>query len=175
MEKGIPLEDPGDYLLDPVLAEIKRRRKRTRAHLLGVPLIEGEQLEEPPRKRKEATPVPEVAPADQLLADVTLQFKPGKHNPSIIVSRPGIRHIEKKLPQAEYDILLKLARSMRASGRRRSITIKNWGWVDRGRRDDFGTAPLDPVATFVAQFRDWCFSGEVAQLAYQIPALPTAA
>ncbi|MBI3292887.1 MAG: hypothetical protein HYZ73_08800 [Elusimicrobia bacterium] len=131
MKKGIPLEDPGDYLLDPSLAEIKRRRRRTRAHLLGIPLIEGEQPEEPPRKHKEAAPAPEAAPADQLLTDMTLQFKPGKNNPAIIVSRPGVRQIEQKLPQAEYAILLKLARMMHASGRRRSISIRNWGWVER--------------------------------------------
>jgi len=131
MEKGIPLEDPGDYLLDPVLAEIKRRRRRAWARLHDVPLIEGEQPEEPPRKHKEAAPAPEAAPADQLLTDVTLQFKSGKNNPAIIVSRPGIRHVEQKLPKAEYDILLKLARAMRASGRRRNSSMKNWGWVDR--------------------------------------------
>ena len=131
MEKGIPLEDPGDYLLDPTLAEIKRRRRRTRAHLLGIPLIEGEQPEEPIRKRKEATSAPEAAPADQLLTDVALQFKPGKHNPAIVVSRPGIRPIEQKLPQAEYDILLKLARAMRASGRRPNSSRRNWGWVEK--------------------------------------------
>lgn len=125
------MEDPGDYLLDPTLAEIKRRRRRTRAHLLGIPLIEGKQPEEPPRKRKEATPAPQAVPADQLLTDVTLQFRPGKNNPAIIVSRPGVRQIEQKLPQAEYDILLRLARAMCASSRRRSITIKNWGWVER--------------------------------------------
>ncbi len=44
----------------------------------------------------------------------------------------------------------------------------------RGRRDDFGTAPPEPVASFVTQFRDWCFSGELTQLAYQIPTLPLA-
>lgn len=129
MEKSIPLEDPGDYLLDPALAEVKRRRRRLRAEMLGLPLSEGAQPEEPTRRRKEA--VPETAPANQLLTDVTLQFIPGKHNPSIIISRPGVRHIEKKLPQAEYAILLRLARAMRASGRRRSITIKNWGWVEK--------------------------------------------
>lgn len=131
MKKGIPLEDPGDYLLDPALAEIKRRRRRTRAHLLGIPLIEGAQPEELPRKHKETAPAPEVAPADQLLTDVMLQFRPGKNNPAIIVSRPGVRQIEQKLPQAEYNILLKLARVMRASGRRRNSSMKNWGWVDR--------------------------------------------
>ena len=125
------MEDPGDYLLDPALAEIKRRRRRTRARLLGIPLIEGEQPEEPPRKRKEAAPAPETAPANQLLTDVTLQFRPGKNNPAIIISRPGVRQIERKLPQAEYDILLRLARAMRASGRRRNRSMKNWGWVDR--------------------------------------------
>lgn len=129
MEKGIPLEDPGDYLLDPVLAEIKRRRRRLRAEMLGIPLIEGEQPEEPIRRRKEAAP--EMAPADQLLTDVTLQFIPGKHNPAIVVSRPGVRHVEQKLPQAEYDILLRLARAMRASGRRRNSSMQNWGWVER--------------------------------------------
>ncbi len=131
MKKGIPLEDPGDYLLDPAYAEIKRRRRRTRAHLLGIPLIEGEQPEEPIRKRKETTSAPEVAPADQLLTDVTLQFKPGKNNPAIVVSRPGVRPIEQKLPQAEYAILLKLARAMRASGRRSNSSRRNWGWVEK--------------------------------------------
>lgn len=129
MEKGIPLEDPGDYLLDPALAEVKRRRRRLRAEMLGVPLSEGAQPEEPTRRRKEAAP--ETAPADQLLTDVTLQFKPGKHNPAIVISRPGVRPIKRKLPQAEFDILLRLARAMRVSGRRRSITIKNWGWVEK--------------------------------------------
>ena len=127
------MDEPGDYLLDPAYLEIKRRRRRMRAEMLGIPLIEGTQDEEPTssRKRKEAAPASEPAPADQLLTDVTLEFKPGKHNPAIIVSRPGVRQIEQKLPQAEYIILLKLARVMRASGRRRSITIKNWGWVER--------------------------------------------
>jgi len=120
MEKGIPLEEPGDYLLDPAYLEIKRRRRRLRAEMLGIPLIEGTQPEEPTRKHKAAAPAPEAAPADQLLTDVSLQFKPGKHNPAVIVSRPGIRQVEQKLPQAEYDILLKLARAMRASGRRRN-------------------------------------------------------
>ena len=46
--------------------------------------------------------------------------------------------------------------------------------LKRGRRDDFGTAPEAPVAEFLTQFRDWCFSGEPAQLAYQIPTLPLA-
>jgi len=45
----------------------------------------------------------------------------------------------------------------------------------RGRRDDFGTAPPEPLASFVTQFRDWCFSGEPSQLAYQIPAFPLSA
>lgn len=44
--------------------------------------------------------------------------------------------------------------------------------IIRGRRDDFGTAPPEPVASFVTQFRDWCFSSELAQMAYQIPVLP---
>lgn len=129
MGKGIPLKDPGDYLLDPALAEVKRRRKRLRAEMLGIPLSEGAQPEEPTRRRKEVAP--ETAPANQLLTDVTLQLLPGKNNPSIVVSRPGIRHIKQKLPQAEYAILLGLARAMRASGRRQSITIKNWGWVEK--------------------------------------------
>lgn len=45
----------------------------------------------------------------------------------------------------------------------------------RGRRDDFGTAPPESVASFVTQFRDGCFSGALTQLAYQIPGLPSAA
>lgn len=45
----------------------------------------------------------------------------------------------------------------------------------RGRRDDFGTSPDGPIAEFLTQFQAWCFSGEPAQLAYQIPALPLSA
>jgi len=82
-------------------------------------------------KRDEGVAPARVAPSDQLLTDVTLQFRPGKNNPAIVVSRPGVRQIERKLPQAEYDILLKLARAMRASGRRRNSSIKTWGWVER--------------------------------------------
>ncbi len=54
----------------------------------------------------------------------------------------------------------------------------------RGRRDDFGTGQPGrgeasssqshdvpaPVVDFVSQFRGWCFSGELTQLAYQIRA-----
>ncbi len=32
----------------------------------------------------------------------------------------------------------------------------------------------EPVAEFLTQFRDWCFSGELAQLACQAPTLSAA-
>ena len=126
----------GPYL--PQIQNTLPMRGMMRRDLLGEPIVapkiydeETEDNQPLQKKQSEKTAPGPTAPTDQLLTDVTLQLLPGKHNPSIVVSRPGIRHIEQKLPQAEYVILLRLARAMRASGRRRSITIKNWGWVEK--------------------------------------------
>jgi len=130
----------GDLGIEPYLPQFQRTlpmRSLMRRDLLGEPVAPrtyDEQIQERKplkEKRDEEIAPAQVAPSDQLLTDVTLRFMPGKNNPSVIISRPGVRHVERKLPQAEYDILLRLARAMRASGRRRSITIKNWGWVER--------------------------------------------
>jgi len=130
----------GDLGIEPYLPQFQRAlpmRSSMRRDLLGEPAAsrtydehteENKPLKE--KQNQEIAPT-KVAPANQLLTDVTLQFRPGKNNPAIVVSRPGVRQIEQKLPQAEYDILLRLARAMRASGRRRNSSMKNWGWVDR--------------------------------------------
>ena len=90
-----------------------------------------ERVAEPAGERTgESAPLP-VAPSNQLLTDVTLQLLPGKNNPSVVVSRAGSKPMRQLLPQAEYDILLRLARAMRASARRRNSSVENWGWIDR--------------------------------------------
>ncbi len=61
-------------------------------------------------------------------------------------------------------------------------SIKEWPKSERPRLpadavvagNDFGTAPDGAVAVFLTQFRDWCFSGELAQLACQAPTLSAA-
>jgi hypothetical protein len=61
---------------------------------------------------------------------------------------------------------------------RAEATGKEWPKSERPRlpADDsvVGERLLnqEPVAEFLTQFRAWCFSGELTQLAYQIPTIP---
>ncbi len=130
----------GGLGIEPYLPQFQHTlpmRSMMRRDLLGepsAPRTYDEQIQERKplkEKRDEEIAPAQVAPSDQLLTDVALQLLPGKNNPAIVISRPGIRHVEQKLPQAEYDIFLRLARAMRASARRRSISVQNWGWVER--------------------------------------------
>lgn len=130
----------GDLGIEPYLPQFQRTlpmRGMTRRDLLGEPVAPrayDEQSEENKpfkEKRHEEIAPARVAPSDQLLTDVTLQLLPGKNNPSVVVSRAGSKPMRQLLPQAEYDILLRLARAMHASARSRNSSIENWGWIDR--------------------------------------------
>lgn len=147
MEKGIPLEDPGDYLLDPVFAGIKRRRRIERARLLGIPLIEstpddsdeestlpgsasktegkiGKSVDRrtaaPRRKRRTSTE----------FCDVLFELFKGRNNPYFRVSR-STRRQSAHVGPSQYKILLRLAQQMHQDGRKRGVPADRWGYVDR--------------------------------------------
>ena len=147
MGKGIPLEDPGDYLLDPAFAELKRRRRVERARLLGIPLLRGtsEDLDEevPPDGatsrieakvgkavgRRAASPKRKRnAPAE--FCDVLFELFKGRNNPYFRVTK-GARRCSAHVGPSQYKILLRLAQQMRQDGRKRSVPAERWGYVDR--------------------------------------------
>lgn len=144
MEKGIPLEDPGDYLLDPVFAGIKRRRRIERARLLGVPLIRGAREEgippsgsvlETKRKVSKTTGRRAAAPRRRAsspteFCDVLFELFKGGNNPYVRVSR-GARRRSAHVGPSQYRILLRLAQQMRQDGRKRGVLADRWGYVDR--------------------------------------------
>lgn len=144
MEKGIPLEDPGDYLLDPVFAGIKRRRRAERARLLGIPLIRGTpEAEVPPsgsvleteRKvsktagRRAAAPRRRTSSPSEF-CDVLFELFKGGNNPYVRVSR-GARRQSTHVGPSQYKILLRLAQQMHLDGRKRGVPADRWGYVDR--------------------------------------------
>ncbi len=153
MEKGIPLEDPGDYLLDPAFAELKRRRRAERARLLGIPLIhnapeeaEGEvplpaapsradgKIEKSvasqpvaPRKKKKRT--------SSEFCEVLFELFKGRNNPYFRVAKGG-RRSSSHVGPSQYKILLRLAQQMRQDGGKRGLPDDRWGCV--GREDLIG-------------------------------------
>ncbi|PIQ81569.1 MAG: hypothetical protein COV76_08350 [Candidatus Omnitrophica bacterium CG11_big_fil_rev_8_21_14_0_20_64_10] len=146
MEKGIPLEDPGDYLLDPVLAEVKHRRRRLRAEMLGIPLIKGisdPDEETPPHGsasraggktgkrsgRRAAAPKRKRGSSSEF-CDATFELFNGRNNPYFRVTG-GSRRRAKHVGPSQYKILLRLAQQMRQDGRRRGIPDDRWGYVER--------------------------------------------
>ncbi len=60
---------------------------------------------------------------------------------------------------------------------RKNSAMESQGYLEgfksqqREQRDDFGAELPAPITNFLTQFRDWCFSGELTQLTYEIPPL----
>jgi len=144
MEKGIPLEDPGDYLLDPILAGIKQRRRIERARLLGIPLIRGTPEEEVPPSssvletegkvsktagRRAAAPRRKRRHPTEF-CDVIFELFKGGNNPYFRVAR-GARRQSAHVGPSQYRILRRLAQQMHQDGRKRGVPAERWGYVDR--------------------------------------------
>lgn len=146
MERGIPLEDPGDYLLDPALAGIKRRRRRLRAEMLGIPLTRGTpdsdeevlpsgsdsrvegKAGKTVRRRATATRRRRKAPTE--FCNVLFELFKGRDKPYFRVTK-GARNRSSHVGPSQYKILLRLAQQMHEDGRKRGLPEDRWGYVGR--------------------------------------------